>query len=243
MRKLQLIVCLTFAFFVAGIDSIAQENITIFPIFSEMAYFPGGEDSLKNYLKRNVVYPQDAIDNEIKGSINVQFSISKDGFVINEKIKNSLYPSCDSVALDVVKRMPKWVVSKDNHSENDSFTLPIVFRMPFYPEYLNGERIYLRPDTLPQYSEGNTALHYFLKYNVKHPYLSSQLPLQGRVILRVVIDENGNVWNIKEMRSPDENMTKEAIRVVGLMPKWIPAIHDGQRVKAYSIIVIPFKID
>jgi TonB family protein len=69
--------------------------------------FPGGEDSLKKYLYRNLSFPK-TTDTTISGTVIVEFIIDTMGNVTNAHILKSLHPQFDSIALNVVKQMPQW---------------------------------------------------------------------------------------------------------------------------------------
>ena len=87
--------------------------------------FPGGLDSLYSWVVRNTVYPLEAGDNNEYGKVVVDFIVEKDGTISNLKIKTSVSHLLDSVALDVIARMPKWETSPT--SKRSRFILPIFF--------------------------------------------------------------------------------------------------------------------
>src|SRR5688572_21802032 len=41
--------------------------------------YPGGKAAWERFLKRNLRYPQDAIDNEVQGTVYVQFVVDREG--------------------------------------------------------------------------------------------------------------------------------------------------------------------
>lgn len=45
---------------------------------------------------------------------------------------------------------------------------------------------------------------------------------QGRAIVQFIVDKEGNIVQPKVVRGVDPYLDKEALRVVGLMPKWKP---------------------
>jgi TonB family protein len=70
--------------------------------------FPGGETGMNQWLKRNLIYPGTAWQNNIRGVVMVRFSIEKDGRVENAAVTRKLSPDCDTAALSAVERMPAW---------------------------------------------------------------------------------------------------------------------------------------
>lgn len=87
-----------------------EETETTAPLrfVEEMPAFPGGMEAMYTYLRREIKYPQVAIDRKIEGTVLVEFVIEKDGRVTNVKPLVSLSPECDAEAVRVVEKMPKW---------------------------------------------------------------------------------------------------------------------------------------
>jgi len=99
-------------------------------------------------------------------------------------------------------------------------------------------------ETLPVWKEGGAAgLQKFIKENLHYPKESVQKRIQGKVIVRFIIGKNGSVMNAKVVRSVDSLLDKEALRVVGIMPPWIPGSFKGEPAKAYFVIPITFTLN
>jgi TonB family protein len=81
----------------------------VFAIAEEMAQFNGGDKALQNYLKTNLIYPEDAKNAKKKGSVYVSFIVEKDGSLSAISIVKSLDKSCDAEAIRLVKNMPAWI--------------------------------------------------------------------------------------------------------------------------------------
>lgn len=77
-------------------------------IVEEMPEFPGGYEGLKNYLGKNLVYPQIAIDIGIQGRVFVGFVINEKGKPVEVNILRGIGGGCDEEALRVVQNMPDW---------------------------------------------------------------------------------------------------------------------------------------
>lgn len=83
-------------------DSVVSLEFEVSPTFQ------GGADSLRNFLIRNVQYPEVAKQNEIHGIVYVGFVIEKDGLISNVKVLRGIGGGCDEEAIRAVKLMPKW---------------------------------------------------------------------------------------------------------------------------------------
>jgi protein TonB len=64
--------------------------------------------------------------------------------------------------------------------------------------------------------------------------------VQGKVILKFVIERDGSLTNIEEVASPDKSLTEEAIRVLKQSPKWAPGKQRNKAVRVYYILPIDF---
>lgn len=98
------------------------------------------------------------------------------------------------------------------------------------------------PEKMAEYPGGISAMMSFLQKTLKYPKDCEKDGIEGRVILRFVINEDGTIANIEPLNSPDERLTAEAKRVVSLMPKWTPAKDKGKIVKMRYSLPITFRL-
>jgi periplasmic protein TonB len=63
------------------------------------------------------------------------------------------------------------------------------------------------------------------------------------VVVRFVVDKEGNVSNIETLTNHGYGMEAEAIRAIKKASKWEPAIQNGYQVKAYRKQVITFVVE
>ena len=94
----------------------------------------------------------------------------------------------------------------------------------------------------PEFPGGEKALMEFIKKNLKYPAFAAENGIQGRVTLSFVVEKDGSVTDIQEMRSPSEDLTKEAKRVVGAMPKWKPGKQRGKPVRVKYVLPVTFRL-
>jgi TonB family protein len=88
--------------------------------------FPGGEEARQKFLRDSTVYPKEAIDLNIEGTVMVQFVVEKDGSLTNFEIVRGVHPLLDEEVLRVVKMMPKW-----KPGEKLGKPVRVQYRMPF----------------------------------------------------------------------------------------------------------------
>ena len=84
-------------------------------------------------------------------------------------------------------------------------------------------------------------LQYFGKH-IKYPSRARENRIEGRVILRFVIDENGDVQNAKVLRGVSGGCSEEALQVLNSMPKWKAGRHGGRNVKVNFTLPVTFKL-
>lgn len=94
-----------------------------------------------------------------------------------------------------------------------------------------------------EFPGGQEALMKFLGDNIKYPKELGEQTVQGRVSVAFTIEEDGNITNITELKSPHELLTQEVIRVIKLMPKWQPATRSGKPVSTIYILQVTLKTE
>ena len=102
------------------------------------------------------------------------------------------------------------------------------------------EKIYDFVEQQAGFPGGEEALRKFLKDNMTYPAVAQENGIQGKVFLKFVVNKSGEVSDIQVIRSIDSSLDKEAIRVVKLMPKWVPGKQNGQAVNVYFTLPVSF---
>ena len=95
----------------------------------------------------------------------------------------------------------------------------------------------------PAYEGGLSEFRNFLGGNIKYPAIDKQNNIQGKVIITFAIERDGVLSHIKILRSPTELMAAEAIRVIGLSPRWIPGFQNGMPVRVQYTVPISFTLN
>lgn len=118
---------------VDGVDGMAVE-ISDEPVESPdvAPVFPGGNDSLTTFLKRNLRYPAIAKEQAKEGTVFVQFIVEKDGSLTGVYVVKSVAgaPEFSQEAMRVVKSMPRWTPGK-NYGQvvRVKYILPVKFTL------------------------------------------------------------------------------------------------------------------
>ncbi len=95
----------------------------------------------------------------------------------------------------------------------------------------------------PLFGEGEAELLNYISKNVTYPPAAKEKGIQGRVFVSFVIDETGNVIDVKVLQGEHELLNNEAIRVVSGMPTWKPGESKGKPVKVSYVLPINFKLN
>jgi TonB family protein len=103
--------------------------------------------------------------------------------------------------------------------------------------------VYQRVEKEPEYPGGTEALFKFLGENLKYPDLAKLTKTQGRVFVYFVVKSDGTVDNISLIKGIGNGCDEEALRVIKLMPKWIPGENKGKKVNVAFYLPIKFKLD
>ena len=90
---------------------------------------------------------------------------------------------------------------------------------------------------------GLAALMKFISENVKYPEQAEKDSIQGRVVCSFVVGRDGSISNVKVVRSLHPLLDTEAVRVLSLMPKWIPGERNGKPVKVKYIFPVTFRLE
>lgn len=74
----------------------------------------GGRKAYNKYLETNQRYPEEALKNNIKGKVRVEFLLHPDGSFDDYKIIKSLGYGCDEELVRLIKTGPKWTPTTEN---------------------------------------------------------------------------------------------------------------------------------
>ncbi|MCG7857669.1 energy transducer TonB [Flavihumibacter sp.] len=91
--------------------------------------YPGGTSAWQRYLNKSLRYPQDAIDNEVQGTVVVQFIVDKEGTVSAVEAISGPEELREEAAR-VIKKSGKWTPAVQNGRQVKSYKKqPITFRL------------------------------------------------------------------------------------------------------------------
>ena len=97
-------------------------------------------------------------------------------------------------------------------------------------------------EEMPSFPGGPGALMSFLSSNIKYPVVAEENGIQGRVIVAFVVERDGSITDVRVVKSVDQSLDKEAVRVVKSMPRWIPGKQNGSAVRVKYTVPVTFRL-
>lgn len=78
---------------------------------------------------------------------------------------------------------------------------------------------------------------------LKYPKYAADNGIQGRVLVEFVVDEKGQVGDVRVIRGIHSSLDDEALRVISASPKWRPGRHHGKKVKVALTVSVEFRLE
>lgn len=102
--------------------------------------------------------------------------------------------------------------------------------------------IYTKVEEMPLFIGGESALYQHVNLNIRYPVIALENGIQGRVIVRFVVREDGFISNVSVLRGIGGGCDEEAVRIVKKMPKWKPGRIKGRPVSVWYTLPIMFAL-
>ena len=219
-----------------------EMNEQVFTVVEKTNDVPGGDAELLKYIATNIKYPKESQDNGEQGRVICSFIVGRDGSVNNPEVLRGVTPLLNEEAVRVINTMPRWNPGMQRgKAVAVKYTVPITFRLKSPVEETKEETLTV-VDVMPQYPGGDHELLKFIAQSIKYPTDAQEAGVQGRVICSFVIDKKGNIVEPKIIRGIDPSLDAEALRVIGMMPRWTPGRQDGKAVRVLYTVPITFRL-
>jgi protein TonB len=112
------------------------------------------------------------------------------------------------------------------------------------PKVEDENKIFEKVEVEAEFPGGQSAWRRYLERN-----LNAQVPSdagapigQFTVIVKFIVDKQGNISDVKALTNHGYGMEEEAVRAIKRGPKWKPAIQNGRNVNAYRQQPITFVV-
>ena len=209
------------------IDTIGFSD-SIFTFVEIKPSFHGGYFEMKDYISKAINYPAIALENNISGNCVAEFVVLEDGSITNVKILRDIGGGCGAEAKRIVEAMPKW-----NPGIHHGIRVKTKVTIPIKFDIINSD---------PSFPGGIGALQQFINSLLITPQDIQKKQIKGKVGITIYISSEGEItstkveYNTLEMPSAEV----EALRVISLMPQWIPAIQNNKQVASSTVLIFSF---
>lgn len=103
-------------------------------------------------------------------------------------------------------------------------------------------KVFTAVEQMPQFPGGEGELLKYISTHIKYPTMAAENNIQGRVVVKFVVQKDGKVGEVVVLRGKDPDLDKEAVRVVKTLPNFIPGKMNGQAVSVWYTLPINFKL-
>jgi TonB family protein len=234
-----------------------QKQKKVLTVVEVMPQFPGGDGELLTFIAKNVKYPMEAQTKGTQGRVICAFDVNEDGSISDIDVLRGVDPLLDAEAVRVLSTMPKWTPGKDKgKAVAVRYTVPIIFHLgypgskpssklpenPFYDNSDPKNPVYRVVDVMPQFPGGDEELLTFLSKSIKYPKEAQTKRLQGRVVCAFTVNKDGSISETEVLKDVDPLLDAEAVRIIGLMPKWMPGKENGRPVRVRYTVPVTFRL-
>lgn len=142
--------------------------------------------------------------------------------------------------LNKTKSFPeKAAEEQERMTKENSFPKPTIIT---YEQTLDSNTVYSVVEKMPDFPGEQDSLFAFLIRNIKYPAEARKKETSGKVYTQFIVERNGSLSDIKVIRGIGDGCDEEAIRVIKLMPNWIPGEQREKKVRVRFILPIHFAL-
>lgn len=229
--------------------------------------FPQPKDGWKvfeDYLRSQVTEPEREKKLGLKGMVELEFVVDKEGKIQYPAIRKSFGGGVDEQLLEALKNngSPVWnpgmengspvavVVNfgvgfdfnegKEQHEASFPQFEPVENHFAAAPSATPNEEILDRVETMPFPAGGMEEWYDYIRENLTYPAEAAQIHAKGKVYVSFIVDKHGNIGNPKILSGAHESLNKEALRFIENSPPWNPGLQNGEPVNVKMTLPIRF---
>lgn len=219
-------------------------------------------DSYQNAVGEDTIPPVPVValkwlklDKELKyedGVVIASFYVETDGTTGEIKITKSINKEVDAFVIRKLKEIQRWEPAKYKGK-------PVRYLM-HYPFTFKGgnlesnikhetdvvdtdQPVFAVVEKMPEFPGGEAERSAYLSSNIVYPENAVKNKIEGTVYVSFVVRSDGSISDVKLLRGVNEEINKEALRVVTGMPKWKPGMQKGKPVDVQFNIPIKFSLE
>lgn len=145
-----------------------------------------------------------------------------------------------------------WTGSVVNGKEDGTWLLKYAGdTATYHAEYKNGVELpgtkrnssgQILTDQQPSFPGGDVGFGRYLSRAVTYPGYAREHHITGRVIITFYVEQNGSLSELRVLSSPDESLSKEALRAMSNCPVWKPGLRNGLPVRVRFSMPVAFSL-
>lgn len=85
-----------------------RESGDFFPDVSQPPRYQFGNDAFLKIIGKWIAYPETAVKSNTEGTVEIGFTVERDGSLVNLKILKGIGSGCDEAVLKALKKAPRW---------------------------------------------------------------------------------------------------------------------------------------
>jgi TonB family protein len=194
-------------------------------------------NTFHDWVTDHVEYPSEGKARKAAGWVTVNFMIELDGTVSNPVVLGTADPALSEEVIRTLRSSPKWDPPK-----NPAVDMPFQgsVNVGFRPFEVIRSEPYVVVEQMPEYPGGDKELLNFIAVNTIYPGEAKEKGIQGRVIVRFIVNTEGNTEGISVLKGVDPLLDAEAMRVVSLLSGFKPGTQGGKPVPVWYMVPINF---
>ncbi|MDR3009177.1 MAG: energy transducer TonB [Sphingobacterium sp.] len=214
-----------------GIDTICSNpEVFAMPV--------GGMRAFMEWVGNNFDYPKAALENKVKGTIEVLFVVEKDGSLSDFRIGKDLGHGTREATLKLMESASKWKPGiKAGKAVRTIFMLPIRLNLTQEEDKSTKAKKAVATPKL-----GVDGLSSWFAQNFKMPRKISGQDLDPVIESYFIINPDGTIKSLKIRTDLDKRFIDQATKLLS-QSKWEPALEDGNPVESKAAFYYKFAPD
>ncbi len=111
-----------------------------------------------------------------------------------------------------------------------------------FAQLTDNNKVFVFVEQAPEFPGGDEAIVKFLSQNIVYPKYEQDHNIEGKVLLRFVVMEDGHVDSVTVVRGVSTNLDNEAVRVVKMLPKFKPGMQQGKAVRTFFNLPVSYHL-
>ncbi len=105
------------------------------------------------------------------------------------------------------------------------------------------DEVYTTVSEAPNFPGGVKEMYQFIGKNLRYPKEAQRNNIKGKVFIKFVVRKDGSISDMSILQGIGHGCEEEAMRIIGMMPKWNPGKQNGVPVNTYFTMPIAFVLE